>query len=295
MTWLVRDASVGGLALSDLTRALAAAAQAPIEAMQKVLAEGWVTGAGFNKTQILPPMSWLGLTLGCAFVAYRLAGPALAIFAVVSGLYLASFGLWISAMMTLASVLFCVLVALLLGLALGIRAHRAPHIEPVVRAIMNVMQTVPIFSYLLPTLLLFGYGPSAALFATVAYAMPPMVHATVLALQAVPSDTLDLARMTGCSRRQTLWRVELPVAMPRLAIGLNQVVMMTLNMVIIASMVGAGGLGNDVLAGITRMDVGLGFVSGLALVLLAIVLDRITETFDGSRKPFTWPWKKSAP
>jgi len=86
MTWLVRDASVGGLALSDLTRALAAAAQAPIEAMQKVLAEGWVTGAGFNKTQILPPMSWLGLTLGCAFVAYRLAGPALAIFAVVSGL-----------------------------------------------------------------------------------------------------------------------------------------------------------------------------------------------------------------
>ena len=100
-------------------------------------------------------------------------------------------------MMTLASVLFCVLVALLLGLALGIRAHRAPHIEPVVRAIMNIMQTVPIFSYLLPTLLLFGYGPSAALFATVAYAMPPMVHATVLALQAVPSDTLDLARMTA--------------------------------------------------------------------------------------------------
>lgn len=277
MTWLVRDASIGGLALSDLTRALAAAAQAPIEAMQKVLAEGWVTGAGFNKTQILPPMSWLGLTLGCAFVAYRLAGPALAIFAVVSGLYLASFGLWISAMMTLASVLFCVLVALLLGLALGIRAHRAPHIEPVVRAIMNVMQTVPIFSYLLPTLLLFGYGPSAALFATVAYAMPPMVHATVLALQAVPSDTLDLARMTGCSRRQTLWRVELPVAMPRLAIGLNQVVMMTLNMVIIASMIGAGGLGYDVLRALRRLDFGAAFEAGMAIVVLAVLLDRMTQ------------------
>ena len=277
MNWLVRDARLGGLALSDLTRALAAAAQWPIEVLQKILAEGWVSGAGFNKKQILPPASWLGVTLAAALLAGRVAGWRLALFAVASGVYIATFGLWTSAMMTLSSVLFCVLAALLLGLLIGIRAHRSPGIEPTVRAIMNVMQTVPIFSYLLPTLLLFGYGPSAALFATVAYAMPPMVHATVLALQSVPPDTMDLARMTGCSRRQTLWKVELPVAMPRLAIGLNQVVMMTLNMVIIASMIGAGGLGYDVLRALRRLDFGAAFEAGMAIVVLAVLLDRLTQ------------------
>lgn len=277
MNWLVRDAAIGNLALSDLTRAMAAAAQWPIEALQKVLAEGWVSGAGFNKKQILPPASWLGVTLAASFLAWRLAGRRLALFAAIAGCYLALFGLWTSAMMTLSSVLFCVLAALGLGLIVGIRAHRSPGIEPAVRAIMNVMQTVPIFSYLLPTLLLFGYGPSAALFATVAFAMPPMVHATVLALQSVPSDTLDLARMTGCTRRQTLWKVELPVALPRLAIGLNQVVMMTLNMVIIASMIGAGGLGYDVLRALRRLDFGAAFEAGMAIVVLAVLLDRLTQ------------------
>ncbi|GGW41432.1 ABC transporter permease [Gemmobacter lanyuensis] len=277
MNWIVRDASLFGIAFSDLTRALATAAQWPIEVMQKVLAEGWVSGAGFNKRQVLPPASWLGVTLAASLLAWRLAGLRLGLFAAMSGIYLATFGLWTSAMMTLSSVLFCVLASLSLGLVLGIRAHRSPGIEPAVRAVMNIMQTVPTFSYLLPTLLLFGYGPSAALFATVAYAMPPMVHATVIALQSVPSDTLDLARMTGCSRRQTLWKVELPVAMPRLAIGLNQVVMMTLNMVIIASMIGAGGLGYDVLRALRRLDFGAAFEAGMAIVVLAVLLDRLTQ------------------
>lgn len=277
MNWLVRDAAIAGVTLSEVTRAMAAVAQWPIEVLQKVLAEGWVSGAGFNKRQIVPPASWLGVTLAAAWLAWRVADRRLGMFTLSAGLYISLFGLWTSAMMTLASVLFCVLAALILGLALGIRAHRSPGIEPTVRAVMNIMQTVPIFSYLLPTLLLFGYGPSAALFATVAYAMPPMVHATVLALQSVPPDTLDLARMTGCTRRQTLWKVELPVAMPRLAIGLNQVVMMTLNMVIIASMIGAGGLGYDVLRALRRLDFGAAFQAGMAIVVLAVLLDRLTQ------------------
>lgn len=205
MNWLARDAAIGGLAFSDVTRALAAAAQWPIEALQVLLAEGWVHGAGFNKVQLVPPLSWLGITLATALLAWRISGRGLAVMTLVAGLYLALFGLWTSAMTTLASVLICVAAALVLGLAIGIRAHRSPGMEPAVRAVMNVMQTVPIFSYLLPTLLLFGYGPSAALFATVVYALPPMVHATVLALRSVPPETLELARMTGCSRRQTLW------------------------------------------------------------------------------------------
>ena len=277
MNWLARDAAIGSLAFADVTRALATAAQWPIEALQVVLADGWIRGAGFNKVQLLPPLSWLGITLATALLAWRISGRGLAAMTLVAGLYLALFGLWTSAMTTLASVLICVVAALVLGLAIGIRAHRSPGMEPAVRAVMNVMQTVPIFSYLLPTLLLFGYGPSAALFATVVYALPPMVHATVLALRSVPAETLELARMTGCSRRQTLWRVELPVALPRLAIGLNQVVMMTLNMVIIASMIGAGGLGYDVLRALRRLDFGSGFEAGMGIVALAVVLDRLTQ------------------
>ncbi len=275
--WLARDAALFGIRFADFTRLIASGAEVPIDGLVALLAEGWVSGAGFNKVQILPPLSWVGVTLAVALLALRLSGPGLMLLTLASGIYLAAFGLWISAMTTLASVLLCVIMALVLGLAIGIRAYRSPRTEAVVRAIMNVMQTVPIFSYLLPTLLLFGYGPSAALFATVVYALPPMVHATVLALRSVPQETLELAKMTGCSRAQTLWKVELPVAVPRLAIGLNQVVMMTLNMVIIASMIGAGGLGYDVLRALRRLDFGASFEAGLGIVALAVVLDRLTQ------------------
>jgi glycine betaine/proline transport system permease protein len=236
-----------------------------------------VKGAGFNKVHIAPPLSWVGVISATSLLALRLSGRGLAFLTFMAGAYLVFFGLWVSAMTTLASVVLCVVTALSLGLAMGIWAYRSPGAETGLRAVMNVMQTVPIFSYLLPTLLLFGYGPSAALFATVVYALPPMVHATVLALRSVPAETLELARMTGCSRAQTLWKVELPVAAPRLAIGLNQVVMMTLNMVIIASMIGAGGLGYDVLRALRRLDFGAGFEAGMGIVALAVVLDRLTQ------------------
>ncbi|MBP7002739.1 proline/glycine betaine ABC transporter permease [Amaricoccus sp.] len=277
LNWFARDASIGGVKVADLSRALAAAAEAPIDWLKVLLADGVVKGAGFNKTQLVPPLSWLGVILATALLALRLSGRGLALMTLAAGAYLVFFGLWISAMTTLASVALCVVAALAIGLALGIWAYRSPGAEGVLRAVMNVMQTVPIFSYLLPTLLLFGYGPSAAVFATVVYALPPMVHATVLALRSVPAETLELARMTGCSRAQTLWKVELPVAVPRLAIGLNQVVMMTLNMVIIASMIGAGGLGYDVLRALRRLDFGAGFEAGMAIVALAVVLDRLTQ------------------
>ncbi len=278
MNWFARDAAIAGVKIADITRALAAAAQLPIDWLKFVLADGWVKGAGFNKVHLAPPLSWLGVILATALLGLRLSGRGLAVLTLLAGAYLVFFGLWASAMTTLASVVICVVAALVLGLAMGIWAYRSARAEIWLRAIMNVMQTVPIFSYLLPTLLLFGYGPSAALFATVVYALPPMVHATVLALRSVPSETLELARMTGCSRAQTLWKVELPVAAPRLAIGLNQVVMMTLNMVIIASMIGAGGLGYDVLRALRRLDFGAGFEAGMGIVALAVVLDRLTQS-----------------
>ncbi|ANK91612.1 MULTISPECIES: ABC transporter permease [Rhizobium] len=277
LNWFARDAAIGEVKIADATRALAAIAETPILWLKMLLVDGWVKGAGFNKVHIAPPLSWVGVILVTALVALRISGRSLAILTLAAGAYLVVFGLWVSAMITLASVLLCVVTGLALGLAMGIWAYRSPGAEAGLRAVMNIMQTVPIFSYLLPTLLLFGYGPSAALFATVVYALPPMVHATVLALRSVPSETLELARMTGCSRRQTLWKVELPVAMPQLAIGLNQVVMMTLNMVIIASMIGAGGLGYDVLRALRRLDFGAGFEAGMGIVALAVVLDRLTQ------------------
>jgi len=199
-------------------------------------------------------------------------------------------------MTTFSSVLLCVVVALIIGLGLGIWASRSPSAEVGLRMVMNVMQTVPLFSYLLPTLLLFGYGPSAALLATVIYALPPMLHATVLALRSIPAETRELARMTGCSPLQTLIKVELPVAMPRLAIGLNQVVMMTLNMVIIASMIGAGGLGYNVLRALRRLDFGTGFEAGMGIVALAIILDRLTQAAAHNRsigRLALWRWRDS--
>ncbi|RUM02094.1 ABC transporter permease [Rhizobium chutanense] len=277
LNWFAREAAIGDVKIADATRALAAIAEAPILWLKMLLVDGWVKGAGFNKVHLAPPLSWLGVISVTALIALRISGRSLAIMTLVAGAYLVFFGLWVSAMITLASVLLCVVTGLGLGLAMGIWAYRSPGAEAGLRAVMNIMQTVPIFSYLLPTLLLFGYGPSAALFATVVYALPPMVHATVLALRSVPSETLELARMTGCSRAQTLWKVELPVAMPQLAIGLNQVVMMTLNMVIIASMIGAGGLGYDVLRALRRLDFGAGFEAGMGIVALAVVLDRLTQ------------------
>ncbi len=277
LNWFARDASVGGVAVQDITRGLAVLIDRPIDALQMLLAEGYVTGAGFNKVQIVPPLSWFGLIGAAMLLAWRLSGWGLALMTGLAGAYVVVFGHWPSAMTTLANVALCVVIAVVAGLALGIWSARSARAEAVLRGVMNVMQTVPIFSYLIPTLLLFGYGPSAALAATVIYALPPMVHATVLALRSVSSEMHELAAMVGCTRRQALWQVELSVALPKLAIGLNQVVMMSLNMVIIASMIGAGGLGFDVLTALRKLDIGGGLEAGMAIVCLAVVLDRLTQ------------------
>ena len=141
------------------------------------------------------------------------------------------------------------------------------------------MQTVPIFAYLVPILFLFGFGPVAAMIATIIYAMPPMVRVTMLALRQVPDEVTEFGRMAGCTPRQMLWKVLVPSAMPSLMVGVNQVIMLSLNMVIIASMIGAGGLGFDVLTSLKRLDIGGGLEAGLAIVVLAIALDRLSQAF----------------
>ena len=256
LNWFAREAKIGGLAVKDITRAVAAFFDYVIEGAVVVLSKGIFTGRGLNVTQAVPPLSWLAITGATGIAAYRFGGRSLAIVCTVCLAFLVVFGLWENAMVTLASVLVSVLLAMAIGLILGIWSYRSGNVENVTRGVMNVMQTVPIFSYLVPTLLLFGYGPSAALFATVLYALPPMVHNTVLALKSVPAEVTESGRMMGCHPRQLLWKVQLPAALAKLAVGMNQAIMMTLNMVIIASMIGAGGLGFDVLRALRKLDIG---------------------------------------
>jgi len=194
-------------------------------------------------------------------------------------LYLAVFGQWESAMVTLSSIVIAVPIGIIGGLLLGIAAYRYEWFNLALRPILDLMQTVPVFAYLVPVLILFGFGPVAALVATVIYAMPPMVRVTIVALQSVPDELLEAGCMAGCTPRQIMWKVLVPSATPTLMVGVNQVIMLSLNMVIIASMIGAGGLGFDVLGSLRRLDIGAGIEAGLAIVVMAIALDRVSQAF----------------
>ncbi len=257
-----------------LTRLLAGVIEVPMSVAIALLSQGvelrLAGGALF-----LPPLSWLGLVGVTIWLAFRTGGRALAIVQAVCCAYLLVFGQWSAAMLTLASVVISVPFAVGLGVLLGIAAYRLPGINRwLVTPILDLMQTVPAFAYLVPMLILFGFGPVAAMLATVIFALPPMARVTTLALSRLSPEIGELASIIGCTRAQAMWRVLVPSAMPVLLVGFNQTVMMTLNMVIIASMIGAGGLGFDVLLALRQLDIGRGFEAGSAIVVLAIMLDR---------------------
>src|SRR5690606_13923389 len=193
--------------------------------------------------------------------------------------FLAVFGQWKSAMATLSSILVAAPLGIGGGLLLGIAAYRWPRFARTLTPLLDLMQTIPVFAYLVPILILFGFGPTAAIVATLIYAMPPMTRVTVLALRLVPHEFRDLGYMIGCTRHQMTWRVMIPSAKDSLMVGVNQVIMLSLNMVIIASMIGAGGLGFEVLAALRRLDIGAGLESGFAIVVLAVALDRLSQAY----------------
>ena len=279
LTWFAREARIFAVPVQELTRSLAASVNVPIDWAVTVLAEGIYSGRGLNRAQSIPPLSWLAILGVAVIVGHRLGGRPLALTVGLGLGFLVVFGLWTQAMVTLASVLVSILLTTCLGLAIGIWCFKSARTETIVRALMNVMQTVPIFAYLIPTLLLFGYGPAAALIATVAYALPPMVHNTVLALKTVPEELVECGHVSGCTPRQLLWQVQLPAALAGVAVGLNQAIMMILNMVIIASMIGAGGLGFEVLTALRKLDIGVGLEAGMGIVALAVVLDRVSQAW----------------
>ncbi|UFQ98114.1 ABC transporter permease [Pseudomonas wenzhouensis] len=239
---------------------------------------------------MLPP-AWLLIAIFVALGLWRI-GARFAVFTAVAFILIVMTGFWEQTVVTLGLTFSSTLISLLLGIPLGIWAARSERVATIIRPILDFMQTMPAFVYLIPAAMLFGLGRVPGIIATVIFAMPPAVRLTSLGIRQVNKEIVEAGQSFGCTSRQLLFKVQLPNAMPSIMAGVNQTIMMALSMVIIASMVGAGGLGNDVLASIQRLDIGLGFESGMAVVLLAIILDRITESFGtpqtNKRGLFAW-------
>ncbi len=279
MKWLVNDASFGLFTFMDLTRFVAALVDIPYRAALSLLSTGLMSGQGSSAQQMLPPLAWIAVIGVAALMGHYAGGKRLAWIVGCCFTFLAVFGQWNSAMVTLASIVVAVPIGVVFGLLFGIAAWRWRAFGRTLSPLLDLMQTIPVFAYLVPVLFLFGFGPVAAIVATVIFAMPPMIRITNMALVSVPAELKELARMTGCTQNQTVWRVLVPASRDTIMVGVNQVIMLSLNMVIIASMIGAGGLGFDVLSALRRLDIGRGLEAGLAIVALAIALDRLSQAY----------------
>jgi glycine betaine/proline transport system permease protein len=286
MKWLINDFSLGLFTFKELTRGIAWLLDWPLAAARALLADGFFRGQGSQAVLLWPPLSWLAVLGVLTILGLKAGGLRLALLVALCFAYLAVFGQWASAMVTLASIVIAVPFGVAGGVLLGIAGFRSRRFEQALVPVLDLMQTVPVFAYLLPALFLFGFSPVSSMLATIIYAMPPMVRVTMLALRQVAPEVVDFGRMAGCSRPQLLWKVRVASARPMLMVGVNQVIMLSLNMVIIASMIGAGGLGFDVLTALRRLDIGAGLEAGIAIVVLAIALDRLSQAF-AARQPAT--------
>ncbi|MDH4570276.1 proline/glycine betaine ABC transporter permease [Pseudomonas sp. BN414] len=226
---------------------------------------------------------WLVLIViaGIAWHATRRILPTV----VITGLLflVGAVGLWDKLMQTVALMLVATFISVLIGIPLGILAARSDRLRAVLMPLLDIMQTMPSFVYLIPVLMLFGLGKVPAIFATVIYAAPPLIRLTDLGIRQVDGEVMEAINAFGANRWQQLFGVQLPLAMPSIMAGINQTTMMALSMVVIASMIGARGLGEDVLVGIQTLNVGKGLEAGLAIVILAVVFDRITQAYGRSR------------
>ncbi|NLB19041.1 MAG: proline/glycine betaine ABC transporter permease [Syntrophomonadaceae bacterium] len=231
---------------------------------------------GFESILLWPPEALIIILV--ALLVWKVAGSKLAIFAILGLLLTIGMDVWQETMATVALALSGTLVSLLFAIPLGILASQNDTAERIIRPILDFMQTLPSFVYLIPAVMFFGMGKVAALVATMIFAMPPAVRLTNLGIREVSGEMVEAARSYGSSRWQTLVDVQLPLALPTIMAGVNQCIMMALSMTVIASMIGAGGLGLIVLRSMQTLDIGMGTVGGLGIVILAIILDRLTES-----------------
>lgn len=212
-------------------------------------------------------------------LAWWKAGKGTAIMTFLGLLLIYFMGFWKETMETLALIFVATVTALIFSVPLGIWAAKNKLAAKIIRPLLDLMQTMPAFVYLIPAVLFFSIGKVPGAFATLIFAMPPAVRLTTLGIDSVPKDIVEAARAYGATSRQILFKVELPLATKTILAGVNQTILLSLSMVVIAGMIAAGGLGEKVLEGINNLDIALGFESGLSVVILAIILDRITQGF----------------
>jgi glycine betaine/proline transport system permease protein len=252
------------------------------------------TLGGIESTLLAVPDVLMVVLIG--LLAWQAGGRRLGVGAVLSLITIGLIGAWSEAMVTLALVLTSVVFCIVIGLPTGIWLARSEHAAAAVRPVLDAMQTTPAFVYLVPVVMLFGIGNVPGVVVTIIFALPPLIRLTNLGIRQVPADLVEAARSFGASPRQLLFKVQLPLAMPTIMAGVNQTLMLALSMVVIASMIAVGGLGQMVLRGIGRLDMGLATIGGVGIVLLAIILDRMTQAVGQSdRDRPTRHWYESGP
>jgi glycine betaine/proline transport system permease protein len=225
--------------------------------------------------QAIPPLVLVALLAGLAYWLHRSVG--LVAMVVVSLLLIMNLGYWSETMETLGLVIFATGFCMLIGVPIGIAAAHRPWLYTTIRPILDLMQTIPTFVYLIPALILFGLGVVPGLISTIIFAIPAPIRLTYLGVASAPKPLIEAGESFGATKWQLLWKVELPHAMPTIMAGLTQCIMLSLSMVVIAALVGAGGLGRPVVRALNTVNIAQGFEAGLAIVLVAILLDRLCK------------------
>lgn len=245
----------------------------------------WVLGQAQAVLLQIPPLVLIGIL---AVITWQLAGRKIAAFTLTVLLLIGLVEAWEPAMVSLSLVLTAVVFCILAGIPLGLLCASSDRMEQVARPFLDAMQTLPTFVYLVPVVMLFGIGDVSGVIATIVFAVPPLIRLTNLGIRQIPHGLVEAGLALGLTERQVLWKVQIPVAKPTIMAGVNQTVLFALSMSVIASMIGVPGLGQLVLQGIARLDVGRAAVGGLSIVFLAMVLDRITQQISQSRLDIPW-------
>lgn len=240
------------------------------------------TGIDLLNTGLLAVPEWLFIVL-FALLCWRMSGRHLALGAVLGLGLIWNLGLWVATIQTLTLVVLATIVAIVIAIPVGIIAALSQRIYRVVMPLLDFMQTMPAFVYLIPAIPFFGIGSVSAIFATVIFSMPPAIRLTIFGIRQVPTDLIEAADAYGASRRQKLFKVQLPLALSTIMAGINQTIMLALSMVVIAAMIGADGLGSEVWRAIQRLRPGDGFVAGIAVVILAMLLDRLSQSLQNGK------------
>ncbi|MFC1937970.1 ABC transporter permease [Chloroflexota bacterium] len=229
-------------------------------------------------------LPWWTVIIIFGAVAWKTAGWKISLLAILGLLLIGVMGQWDATMTTLAIIVTAVAVSVVIGIPLGILAGNSNRVETFLRPVLDLMQTMPSFVYLIPAVFFFGLGKVPAVVATCIYAVPPCIRLTNLGIRQVAVEVVEAGKSFGTTPMQLLFKIQLPLARPSIMAGINQTIMMALAMVVIASMIGAAGLGLEVLRGIQRLDVGHGFIAGISIVIVAIIIDRITQALGRDRK-----------